>query len=137
MRHLALRILDELEAGGCRRGHELRLRRWYQRKLWLVQAAHEQQIVGRRDDDLAAAQIVDTGIAGGDRRGDRDAGVDDEPGARPFVLAHILEQLRVGLQRPLRLDRERFLEHFWIVDGDLLCLIHISEPTRLLTISYS
>src|SRR5262245_51848567 len=125
MRHLALRILDELEAGGRRRGHELRLRRWYQRKLRLVQAAHEQQIVGRRDDDLATAEIVDTGVTRCDRGGDRDAGIDNEPGARPFVLADILEQLGVSLERPLRLDRERFLEHLWIVDGDLP--LHVAE----------
>src|SRR5919108_740922 len=46
VRDLPLGVLHELEAGRIRRRHELRFRLLEERKLRLVEAAHEQHIAG-------------------------------------------------------------------------------------------
>ena len=78
-----------------------------QRKLRLVQALHEQQVAGGRDDDLASRrQLIDAGIGREKCRAHSDAGVAGHSGrAIALVLADVLQQVGIGREQPLRLDR--------------------------------
>ena len=121
MRDVAACVLEELEPDRRRGGHEPGLRLHQQRDLRLVEAAHEHEILGHGHRELAPRrQLIDAGERRHLFRAQPDSGIAGHADAAALVLADVFEQLGIGRQQSLALDRERPREHLRIVDGDLV-----------------